>query len=47
MGTEKIVKVAGFALTIAGVGISIATSILDDKKLDMKIAQKINEILKK
>ena len=46
MGKEKIVKVAGFALTIAGVGVSIATSILDDKKLDMKIAKQIEEKLK-
>ena len=36
MGTEKNCKGSGFCVDYSQVGISIATSILDDKKLDMK-----------
>ena len=47
MGVEKIVKIAGIALTVAGMGLSLATGVLDDKKLDMKIAKQISKHLKK
>ena len=47
MGAEKIVKIAGIALSVVGMGINLATGILDDKKLDIKIAKQINEQLKK
>ena len=47
MGVEKIVKITGIALSVVGMGINIATGILDDKKLDIKIAKQINKKLKK
>lgn len=47
MGAEKIVKIAGITLSVVGMGINLATGILDDKKLDIKIAKQIKEQLKK
>lgn len=47
MGSDKIVKIAGIALSVVGMGINLATGILDDKKLDIKIAKQINKKLKK
>ena len=46
MNTEKIIKIAGVALSVAGMGLSFATSIVDDKKLDIKIAKQVSEQLK-
>ena len=47
MGTEKIVKVAGIALSVIGLGLNLATGMLDDKKLDMKIAKEVSKHLNK
>ena len=47
MKTEKIVKVAGIALSVIGLGINLATGMLEDKKLDMKISEQVNKELKK
>ena len=47
MGTEKIVKVAGIALSVIGLGINLATGMLDDKKLDIKIAEQVSKHLNK
>jgi hypothetical protein len=46
MGTEKVIKIAGIALSVVGMGLQVATGILDDKKLDIKIAKQISEQLK-
>lgn len=46
MLTSKVIKVASAVLTAAGVGVSLATSWLEDKKLDNKIAEKVAEALK-
>ena len=47
MKTEKIVKVAGIALSVIGLGINLATGMLEDKKLDMKIAKEVSKHLNK
>lgn len=47
MRKEKIVKIAGVALSVVGVGVQLATGILDDKKLDSKIAKQVSKQLKK
>ena len=47
MNTEKIVKVAGIALSVIGLGINLATGMLDDKKLDIKIAKEVSKHLNK
>lgn len=48
MGSEKVIKIAGIALSVVGMGLQLATGILDDKKLDIKIAKEVSkQILKK
>lgn len=47
MGTEKIVKTAGIILSVVGLGINLATGMLDDKKLDIKIAKEVSKHLNK
>ena len=47
MQKDKLIKIGGIVLTLAGAGISLATSILEDKKLDAKVAEKVAEALNK
>lgn len=47
MGTEKIIKITGIALSVVGIGIQMATGILEDKKLDIKIAKEVSKHLNK
>lgn len=47
MKTESMLKVASVTLSILGVGLSTATSILEEKKLDMKIAKEVSKQLGK
>ncbi len=47
MDKNKIIKISGIAVSVFGMGLSVLTGILDDKKLDAKIAKHINESLKK
>ena len=47
MGTEKVIKFAGIAISIIGIGLQIASGKLDDKKLDMKIAEQVSKHLKR
>lgn len=47
MGNEKIVKIAGVTLSIIGMGLQVATGILEDKKLDLKIAKEVSKQMKK
>lgn len=47
MGNEKVIKMAGLAFTVIGMGLQIATGILDDKKLDLKIAKEVSKHLNK
>ena len=47
MGNEKIIKMTGIALSVIGVGLQIATGMLDDKKLDLKISKEISKQLNK
>jgi hypothetical protein len=46
MGTEKVIKVAGIALSVIGMGLQLATGILEDKKMDMKIAKEVSKHLR-
>ena len=45
MQKDKLIKIGGVILTIAGAGISLATSMLEDKKLDAKVTEKVAEAL--
>ena len=47
MCTEKTLKYTGMALSIIGLGINLATGILDEKKLDMKIAKEVSKHINK
>lgn len=47
MGTEKIVKIAGIAVSVIGIGLNLVSGMLDDKKLDMKIAKEVSKHLNK
>ena len=47
MNTEKIVKVAGMALSVIGLGINLATGMIKNKKLDIKIAKEVSKHLNK
>ena len=44
---EKVIKIVGVVTTIAGVGLSIAESVLADKAMDRKINKKVSEQLRK
>ena len=44
---EKVVKVVGVVTTLAGLGLSIAEIILEDKTIDRKINKKVSEQLSK
>lgn len=41
----NIVKVAGFVLPLVGAGLTLLTGIVEDKKLDDKIAEKVSEAI--
>lgn len=47
MQKDKLIKIGGVILTLAGAGISLATSMLEDKKLDAKVTEKVAEALSK
>lgn len=47
MQKDKLIKIGGVILTIAGAGISLATSMLEDRKLDAKVTEKVAEALSK
>lgn len=44
---SKVMKIAGIALTIVGAGVSLATNVLEEKKLDAKVTEKVAEALTK
>lgn len=45
MQKDKLIKIGGVVLTLAGAGISLATSMLEDRKLDAKVTEKVVEAL--
>lgn len=47
MQIEKIVKISGIAISVLGMGLSVAGGILDDKRMDIKIAREVAKHLKK
>ena len=47
MQKDKLIKIGGIVLTLAGAGISLATNMLEDRKLDAKVAEKVAEALTK
>lgn len=42
---SKMIKILGFAATIIGVGANLITDWVNEKKMDEKIEEKINEAL--
>lgn len=44
---QRIIKIGGTVLTLAGVAVSLGSSWLEDKKLDIKVAEKVAEALAK
>lgn len=47
MKNEKVLKIVGVAVTVAGAALSVASSLIDEKKLDGKVAEKVAEALAK
>ena len=45
MQKDKLIKTGGVILTLAGAGISLATSMLEDKKLDAKVTERVADAL--
>lgn len=45
MINEKMVKILGIAATVVGMGATLLTDWVNDKKMDEKIIKKINEAL--
>lgn len=41
----KALKIIGLALSVIGAGVGIAVSIIDEKKLDLKVSEKVSEAL--
>ncbi len=41
----KIVKIIGLIATVAGVGVNLLSDWVDEKKMDEKIEEKVNEAL--
>lgn len=41
----KIVKTIGLLVTVAGVGVNLLSEWVDEKKMDEKIEEKVNEAL--
>ena len=44
---EQVVKVVGIVTALAGLGLSIAENVLEDKAMDRKINKKVSEQLRK
>lgn len=42
-----LIKLVGFATTIIGIGVNLITDWVDEKKMDEKIEEKVNEALAK
>lgn len=42
---RRIVKIIGLFVTVAGVGVNLLSEWVDDKKMDEKIEEKVNEAL--
>ena len=47
MKSKKFVKTAGIALSVIGLKINVVSGMLDDKKLDIKIAEEVSKHLNK
>lgn len=47
MVIEKIVKISSIAISVIGIGLSVASGVIDDKKMDIKIAKEVSKHLNK
>lgn len=45
MKTEKLVKILGIAITVAGAGLSIAATWVGDKQMEITIEEKVREAM--
>jgi len=41
----NVIKIAGIVLPLLGAGLTFATNLVEDKKLDDKIAEKVSEAM--
>lgn len=41
----KVIKIIGMAATVAGMGLSLVSSWVSDKKMEMEVQEKVNEAL--
>lgn len=39
----KVIKIIGIAATVAGMGLSLVSSWVGDKKMEMEVQEKVNE----
>ena len=42
---SKMIKFIGFAVTVIGVGVNLVSNWVDEKKMDERIEEKVNEAL--
>lgn len=47
MKSNKMIKILGFAATLIGAAATVLSNWVDDKKMDEKIEEKVNEALAK
>ena len=45
MTNEKMIKILGITATVVGIGVTLLTDWVNEKKMDEKIIKKINEAL--
>ena len=47
MDSNKLLKIASVVTTILGLGVSLVTSMLEEKKMDAMVSEKVAEAVKK
>lgn len=45
MENGKLLKILGLTFTVLSAGIAVAAAIVDEKKLDLKVSEKVSEAL--
>lgn len=47
MDSNKLLKIASVVTTVLGLGVSLVTSMLEEKKMDAMVSEKVAEAVKK